>query len=52
MNQILFHANSVNNDAFDQLEIGSEVRFVEEEGEKGPQATTVHLIGRHHHLVE
>lgn len=50
--EIFFHANSVSNDAFDQLKIGSEVRFTEEEGEKGPQATTVHIEGRHHHLAE
>jgi cold shock CspA family protein len=28
--------------------VGSEVRFVEEMGEKGPQASTVRLIGKHH----
>jgi hypothetical protein len=25
-----------------------EVRFVEEMGDKGPKATTVHIIGKHH----
>jgi len=29
------------------LEIGSEVRFAPERGEKGPQASSVHLIGKH-----
>jgi cold shock CspA family protein len=29
---------------------GSEVRFVEEIGEKGPQASTVRLVGKHHLL--
>jgi cold shock CspA family protein len=33
---------------FDSLEIGGEVRFDEEAGDKGPQASTVHLIGKHH----
>ncbi len=41
--EIYFHRNSVLNDAFDRLRIGSEVRFVEEEGDKGPQASTVVL---------
>ena len=30
------------------LEVGSEVRFVEEAGERGPQASTVTLVGKHH----
>lgn len=44
--EVYFHRNSVLNDAFDRLEIGSEVRFAEEEGEKGPQASTVEVVGR------
>ncbi|MBD3265182.1 HPF/RaiA family ribosome-associated protein [bacterium] len=44
---VYFHKNSVMNDAFDQLEIGSGVRYVEELGEKGPQATVVQLLDRH-----
>jgi ribosomal subunit interface protein len=39
--EIYFHRNSVLGDAFDRLTVGTEVRFVEEEGEKGPQASTV-----------
>lgn len=39
--EIYFHRNSVLNGGFKQLTIGSEVRFAEEEGEKGPQASTV-----------
>lgn len=48
--EIYFHRNSVADDAFDRIEIGQEVRYVAAEGEseKGPQATTVHLIGKHH----
>jgi cold shock CspA family protein/ribosome-associated translation inhibitor RaiA len=46
--EIYFHRNSVLEGAFDRLTVGSEVRFVEEMGEKGPQASTVHLIGKHH----
>lgn len=39
--EIYFHENSVLHGQFDKLEIGTEVRFAEEEGEKGPQASTV-----------
>ncbi len=39
--EIYFHKNSVLNGGFDQLKIGSLVTFSEEEGEKGPQASTV-----------
>ena len=42
--EVYFHKNTVLNGAFDQLEVGSEVRFVEEQGDKGPQATTVRLV--------
>lgn len=44
--EIYFHKNSVLNQGFDQLQIGEEVRFVEEPGEKGPQATTVDRVGK------
>jgi len=47
--EVYFHRNAVC-DGFDGLEVGTEVRFAEEPGEKGPQATTVHIAGRHHHL--
>jgi cold shock CspA family protein/ribosome-associated translation inhibitor RaiA len=46
--EIYFHRNAVLNDAFDRLAQGSKVRFVEEEGEKGPQASTVRLVGQPH----
>jgi cold shock CspA family protein/ribosomal protein S28E/S33 len=49
--EIYFHRNAVVNDDFDKLETGSEVRFVESEGDKGPQASTVRLIGKSH-IVE
>lgn len=42
--EIYFHENSVQNQKFKQLEIGMEVRFAEEMGEKGPQATYVKVI--------
>jgi ribosomal subunit interface protein len=45
---IYFHRNSLVEADFDTLKIGDEVRFVEEKGELGPQASTVHLVGKHH----
>jgi cold shock CspA family protein len=49
---IFFHRHSVADDAFDRLDLGTEVTFVEAEepGEKGPQASTVHIVGRHGRL--
>jgi len=46
--EIYFHRNSVLDGAFNRLSVGSEVRFVESEGAKGPQASTVRLVGKHH----
>lgn len=46
--QVYFHRNSVLGADFGTLAIGDEVRFSEEAGENGPQATTVHTIGKHH----
>jgi cold shock CspA family protein len=48
--EIYFHRHSVLHDAFERLQVGAEVTFAEEEGKKGPQASTVRLVGRHHHL--
>jgi cold shock CspA family protein/ribosome-associated translation inhibitor RaiA len=45
--EVYFHRNSVRHDAFSRLEIGSRVTFAQEEGDKGPQATTVELLGKH-----
>lgn len=42
--EIYFHRNSVLKDAFDRMKIGSEVRYVEELGDKGPQASTVDMV--------
>jgi cold shock CspA family protein len=46
--EVYFHRNSVLESGFDKLKPGSEVRFSLELGEKGPQASTVHSIGKHH----
>ena len=43
--EIYFHRNSVLDGHFDDLAPGTEVRFVEEAGEKGPQASTVAIVG-------
>jgi cold shock CspA family protein/ribosome-associated translation inhibitor RaiA len=42
--EIYFHSNSVLHGAFNHLKVGSAVSFVEEQGEKGPQASTVRLV--------
>lgn len=46
--EVYFHRNSVVDADFDSLSPGTEVRFVEESGEMGPQASTVSVIGKHH----
>ncbi len=43
--EIYFHRNSVLPPGFDRLRVGSPVRFVEEEGRQGPQASTVAPLG-------
>lgn len=45
---VYFHRNSVVDAAFDDLRLGDEVRFADEAGDAGPQASTVHVIGKHH----
>jgi cold shock CspA family protein/ribosome-associated translation inhibitor RaiA len=45
--EIYFHRNSVLDDAFPRLTVGTRVTFAEEEGEKGTQASTVTLQGKH-----
>ena len=47
---IYFHQNSLLDGDYAQLQPGTEVRFVEEEGDKGPQATSIRRVGRHNHL--
>jgi cold shock CspA family protein len=43
---IYFHKNSVLNRAFPRLKVGTTVTFVEEPGEKGPQASTIRVVGK------
>jgi cold shock CspA family protein len=45
--EVYFHRNSVLDGAFSRLAVGSRVTFTEEAGDKGAQATTVRLLGKH-----
>jgi cold shock CspA family protein len=47
--EVYFHARSVLEQRFKDLQEGSRVAFVEEKGEKGPQASTVRALGKHHY---
>lgn len=49
--EVFFHQNSVLNRRFRLLRVGAEVSFVEELGEKGAQASTVKMVGRHNHQL-
>jgi cold shock CspA family protein/ribosome-associated translation inhibitor RaiA len=44
--EIYFHEDSVLNRGFGRLRVGTLVSFVEETGEKGPQASTVRILGK------
>jgi len=44
--QVYFHRNSVLHDGFERLAIGTEVRFSAEEGEQGPQASSVQIVAK------
>lgn len=46
--EIYFHRNSLAGVTLEKLRVGQEVRFSEAVGEKGPQATLVRLVGKHH----
>ena len=45
--EVYFHRSSVLDGAFDRLAVGAHVTFAEEMGDKGPQASTVKLLGKH-----
>jgi len=49
--RIYFHRASVLNSVFETLTTGTLVAFAEEEGEKGPQASTVRVLGKHHYVT-
>lgn len=42
--EVYFHQNAVLRPGFDQLHVGDTVRYVEETGNKGPQASTVEIV--------
>ena len=43
---IYFHRNSVLGEDWERLDIGTEVRFAEESGEQGPQASSVQIVAK------
>ncbi len=49
--EVYFHRHSLLDGGFDRLSVGDEVHFIEEQGNKGPQATTVHLVQNRRHAV-
>lgn len=44
--RVYFHQNSVTSGDFDRLSVGTGVRYSEEEGVKGPQATVVQIVDK------
>jgi cold shock CspA family protein len=44
--EIYFHSHSVLPPGFSSPTVGTEVRFAEEEGVKGPQASTVAIVNK------
>jgi ribosomal subunit interface protein len=46
--EVYFHANALLDERFERLEVGAAVRFAEELGHRGPQASTVHVVGKAH----
>ena len=46
--EVYFHQNSLLNCTLKDLQVGSEVRLIEQMGEKGLQASSVKLISKHH----
>jgi ribosomal subunit interface protein len=44
--EVYFHRNSVLHGDFDRLSVGTEVRFSPEDGENGPQASSVQVVGK------
>lgn len=49
--RVYFHRASVLEEGLARLALGAEVAFVEEPGDKGPQASTVRVLGKHHYVT-
>ena len=50
--ELYFHKHSVLDKAFDRLEVGARVRFAEEAGEAGPQASSVAMRAGEHRVAK
>ena len=46
--EVYFNKNSILGELFEHMKVGSQVHFSDEEGEKGPQASSVKLMGKPH----
>lgn len=44
--QVYFHRNSVLHGDFERLAVGTEVRFTPQDGENGPQASSVQIVAK------
>ena len=44
--EFFFHAHSVLGEKYSRLQVGTEVKFSEKQGNEGPQATSVDLVGK------
>ena len=44
--ELYFHRHSVLHDDYERLAVGTEVRFEEEDGDNGPQASTVQVVNK------
>lgn len=44
--EVYFHRNSVLHDDFDRIDVGTGVHFFLEDGEEGPQASTVKIVNK------
>jgi cold shock CspA family protein/ribosome-associated translation inhibitor RaiA len=48
--EVYFHRRSLIGSRFEDVEVGTDVAFVEEPGDRGPQASTVRVLGKHHYV--
>jgi cold shock CspA family protein len=43
---VYFHRNSVLHGDFERLAVGTEVRFTPQDGDEGPQASSVQIVSK------